>query len=461
MRLPYARELDEYPTGSKRIKILAMAVLAVLIGSYEAQIAPVVPLLLDDFDMSLSTYGMVSGAGALSGAIASIIGGRLVDVVGRVKLLVPLMMVTALCCFAMTLTDSVGEFLVARIALAFVDGMAIAGTAPLVRDFSPRMGRAQAFGFWTWGPVGASFLAAGVAAWTLPMFDDEWRSQFIIMGVVSLIVSVVIAANIADLSPELRARIQQTEESAKQVVADTGPPHMRDLFAHRHVWAHVVGISLWLVLYITLVLYGQTMLAHTFEISAAKASSIMSAFWILNLGSLIVVGRLSDRLQLRKPFVVGGTLATIAAAGYLAVLMGRESASVPELMITGGLIGASMGVAYCPWMAAYSEDTEDIDPRLQGTAWGIFGFLTKGMAVIALIIVPHVVEAGSWQIWLLVALVCLALFIPAVFLFKGPWRRGGTGQELPADTLRRGPLPRPPLEEDPPVDAPAGLEVRD
>ncbi|MFB4319195.1 MFS transporter [Actinomadura sp. 21ATH] len=437
MRLPYARELDEYPTGSRRIKILSMAVLAILIGSYEAQIAPVVPLLLDDFDMSLSTYGAVSGAGALSGAIASIIGGRLVDVVGRVKLLVPLMMVTALCCFGMTLADSVGELLVARVALAFVDGMAIAGTAPLVRDFSPRMGRAQAFGFWTWGPVGASFLASGVAAWTLPIFNDAWRSQFIIMGVVSLVVSVVIAANIADLSPELRAQIQQTEERSKQVVATARPPRTRDLFAHRHVWAHVVGISFWLVLYITLVLYGQTMLAHTFEISAAKASSIMSAFWILNLVSLIVVGRLSDRLQLRKPFVVGGTLATIASAGYLAFLMGRESASVPELMITGALIGASMGFAYCPWMASYSEDTEDIDPRLQGTAWGIFGFLTKGMAVVALIVIPRVVEAADWHVWLLVALFCLALFIPLVFFFKGPWTR----QELAAEALRREPRP--------------------
>jgi len=68
MRLSYVRELDEYPTGARRMKILAMAVLAILIGSYEAQIAPVVPLLLKDLDMSLATYGAVSGAAAITAA---------------------------------------------------------------------------------------------------------------------------------------------------------------------------------------------------------------------------------------------------------------------------------------------------------------------------------------------------------------------------------------------------------
>ncbi|NUR92468.1 MAG: MFS transporter, partial [Nonomuraea sp.] len=182
----YVRELDEYPTGARRMRILTMAVLAILIGSYEAQIAPVVPLLLKDLHMSLGTYGAVSAVALVAGALASAVGGRLTDRLGRVRLLVPLMLLTALCCFGMTLAHSPRDLLIARIVLAFVDGVAMASTAPLVRDFSPRLGRAQAFGFWTWGPVGANFLAAAIAGWTLPIFHDSWRSQFVIMGCVSL-----------------------------------------------------------------------------------------------------------------------------------------------------------------------------------------------------------------------------------------------------------------------------------
>ncbi len=106
MKRSYVRELDEYPEGLRRIWILAMAVLAVLVSSYEGQIAPVVPLLITDLPIDLTTYGSVSAATTISGAIAAALGGRLTDHLGRVRLLVPLMLLTALCCFAMTLVHS-------------------------------------------------------------------------------------------------------------------------------------------------------------------------------------------------------------------------------------------------------------------------------------------------------------------------------------------------------------------
>ena len=422
MRLFGVRQLDEYPEGLRRLWLLAMAVLAVLIGSYEAQIAPVVPLLLRDLDIDLETYGTVAAVAAVAGALAALVGGRLTDHLGRVRLLVPLMMVTALCCFAMTLVDSTRELLLARTVLAFVDGMALASTAPLVRDFSPRKGRAQAFGFWTWGPVGASLLAAGLAAWTLPIFEDSWRSQFVLMGLISLVMSLVIAVSIADLSPELRARIQQSERTALPARHRAGTARARDLVRHRRLWAHGVGISLWLVLYLTLATYGPTMLVNSFDVSSAKASGIMTAFWAVDLVVLVVVGRISDRLQLRKPFALGGTLAAALAGGYLLVLIGRTSVSTGQLMAAGALLGAALAVAYGPWMANYSEDAEDADPRLQGTAWGIFGFLSRTVAVVVVLAVPRIVATTSWQAWLSISLACLVLFVPAVFLFGGPWR---------------------------------------
>lgn len=425
MRLSFARELDEYPQGPRRRRILAMAVLAVLIGSYEGQIAPVVPLLLADLNIDLTTYGSVSAVATVSGAIAAALGGRLTDHVGRVRLLVPLMAVTALCCFGMTMVHSARDLLVARVVLAFVDGMALATTAPLVRDFSPRLGRAQAFGFWAWGPVGASILAAGLAAWTLPMFHNSWRSQFVIMGGISLVMSAVIAANIADLSPRLRARIQQAERSVVCTADATHRARGRDLLAHRRLWAHTAGISLWLVPYLSLAMYGQTMLVDSFAVSAAEASAVMSAFWVVVLVALVVVGRISDHLQLRKPFTLGGTLAAALVTGYLAVLSGRASVSTGELMLTGALLGASLAVAYGPWMANYSEDAEDADARLQGTAWGIFGCLSRAVAVLVLLAAPRTVAAAGWATWLAMSVAGLLLFVPAIFLFGGPWRRTG------------------------------------
>jgi OPA family glycerol-3-phosphate transporter-like MFS transporter len=426
MGLSYVRELDEYPTGLHRIWLLAMAVLAILIGSYEAQIAPVVPLLERDLHMSLATYGLVSSVALLAGGLAAMVAGRLTDHYGRVRLLSPCILLTGVCCFAMTLVHTPTHLLLVRIVLCVVDGVAIAGTAPLIRDYAPRTGRAQSYGFWTWGPVGANFLAAAIAGLTLPLFVNSWRSQFVIMGVISILVSLLIVSNIADLSPELRSRIRRTEHHELGRADQSTPSQARMLFAHRNIWAHAIGISLWLVLYLSLMLYGPTMISESFHLDAATASAIMAVFWVLNLVTLVVVGRISDRLQLRKPISVAGTLAALALGCYLVGLIGEGTVSPAHLMITGALLGGALGVGYCPWMANFSEDAEDIEPRLQGAAWGIYGLLSKVMAVLVLIFVPVVVAASSWSTWLIVANVCLALFIPAAVMFRGPWRRGST-----------------------------------
>ena len=91
----------------------------------------------------------MSGLGMLVGAVASAIGGRYTDTIGRVRLLVPTLFLTGVCCFCMALVSTPTEFFMVRIPLSIIDGVAMAATAPLVRDFSPRMGRAQAFSFWT------------------------------------------------------------------------------------------------------------------------------------------------------------------------------------------------------------------------------------------------------------------------------------------------------------------------
>jgi OPA family glycerol-3-phosphate transporter-like MFS transporter len=424
MTRSYVRQLDAYPTGGRRVWLLAMAVVASLLGNYEAQIAPIVPLLLHDLHMSLVTYGSISAIGLVAGAVAGLAGGRLTDSVGRVKLLVPLMFCTAVLSFLAALVHTPGQFLLARTVLAFVDGLALASTAPLVRDFSPRMGRATAFGFWTWGPVGANFLAAAIAGATLPLFGGAWQSQFVIMGGISLVLSVVVALNIAELSPTLRATILQTEVRAVGRVTTDRPARMRDLLRHRAIWAHCLGIAFWLVLYVTLVVYGQTMLVTTFGVSTAEASRIMMVFWVLNLGTLIAAGRLSDRLQLRRPLSLVGTIGSLAVIGVLIALMGDpEGTSATELMVTGFFLGGFLGSAYGPWMANYSENAEDVDPRLQGSAWGLFSCITKVVSVLVVLIAPRVVAASNWQAWVVVSLLCMALFGIAILFFRGPWRR--------------------------------------
>ncbi|MFI7151552.1 MFS transporter [Nonomuraea sp. NPDC050022] len=418
----YVRELSVYPVGRRRVWLLAIAVLASLVANFETTIATILPLLLDDLKMSLTVYGQIAAVSVLVGGLSAGFGGILSDRWGRVTILVPTLTVTAACNFLLATVDSVGELFAVRCLMLFIEGAGITITASLVRDFSPRLGRAQAFAFWTWGPVGASFLASFIAGFTLPMFGNAWQSQAIIMGVVSLILCGIIVWQIAEPSAALRAQIMRQEEA---VVSEEkiDPGKVKELFRHPHLWAHVLGNTGWQVLYWTFAIFGQTILADSFRMETAEANRVVALGILLNALAVIVVGRISDRLELRKPFTAVGIVLTVATLAYFISLVGT-SATVGHVTLVYAILFLVLGVAYVPWMANFSEDAEDVDSRLQGAALGLWGMVVRVMIVALLVISPMVVKAGGgWGTWLWVALACQVVFLLSIAAFKGSWRR--------------------------------------
>jgi len=445
------RQLDSYPTGRKRQRVLAAAVLASLICSYEGAIAPVVPLLLADLDISLTTYGLISAGGAVAGAVSALIGGRLTDTYGRVRLLIPLMIVCALLCYVTALVQSTEQFLVMRMVLAFVDGMALATTAPLVRDFSPRMGRATALAFWSCGPVGANLLAAAVAGATLPLFDDAWQSQFVIQGTIALVISLAVIMNVAELSPEVRSQIQHTEaarilQEAEARGVQPEKPGMLTLLRHPVMWFHLIGVSFYLIIYLTMTIYGQTMLVETFGITSAQASTVMMGYWVMNVIALIVGGLISDRLQLRRIFTLASIVVGAAAVLWMTMQMiSPAGASVASILPAGMAVSFGLAFGFGAWMATFSENGEDIDPRSQGSAWGLYSGIIRGMGVVVLVVAPFVVASAGWDAWMWVCLAGVVTFLTATFFTKGPWFHRPQLALVPSDAPDLGaaiPAPR-------------------
>ncbi|MFI6902441.1 MFS transporter [Nonomuraea sp. NPDC050394] len=426
----YVRELHVYPVGGNRIRLLAIAVLASLVANFETTIATILPLLRRDLGMTLEVYGLIAAASVLVGGLSAGFGGILSDRWGRVTILVPTLTVTAACNFLLATVETTTGLFVVRCLMLFIEGAGITITASLVRDFSPRLGRAQAFGFWTWGPVGAAFLASLIASVTLPMFGNAWQSQAIIMGVVSLMLCAVIIWQIAEPSAALRAQVMRAE-SAVRVEEKIDPGRVRELFRHPHLWAHVLGNTAWQVLYWTFAIFGPTILNEAFGMETAAANGVVAIGILLNALAVIVVGRFSDRLQTRKPFTAVGTVLTIAALGYYVSLIG-SAASATQITVVYALMFLFMGVAYVPWMANFSEDAEDVESRLQGAALGIWGMVVRVMIVVLLIVSPQVVAGGGWRAWLLVGLAGQVIFLVSMAAFKGGWRPARHGAKTAA-----------------------------
>jgi MFS family permease len=175
---------------------------------------------------------------------------------------------------------------------------------------------------------------------------------------------------------------------------------------------------------------------QSFNVSPARAATVMSIFWVLNLGTLLVIGWVSDRLRLRKPIsLLGGILAT-ATMAWLISRIGATS-NTTEIAVIGSVLGIFLGMAYVPWMAAFSENLEDIKASLQATGWGIWGLAVRVMIVGVLLMAPIVVAAShGWTVWLIVATVFEALYLPAILAFRGPWlpshRPAATGPSVVA-----------------------------
>ncbi|MFY7065063.1 MFS transporter [Nocardiopsis changdeensis] len=431
----HRRLLHEYPTGARRRLLLAVVVLALFISAYEGQLAPVLPLLLDDIGMSLQTYGQITAASLLFGAVSGYLGGELVDRFGRVRILVPFMFLSAAACLFMAMSQTVVHFTAARILLAFVEGVAMAGTQPLIRDFTPRMGRAQAFAFWSWGPVGANFFAAAVAVLTLDLFGHSWRSQIFLMAGLACVGATIVALTLRDLSPELRRTIRLSERSTREGAPAPSGNRLRMLLGHRVVWAHVAAMSLLYVLLATMNAYGQAMVAEHFGISVRMASAVVMCFWASNLLASLAFARFSDRLQMRKPFLVYGAVAATLLLGALVLTMSAGAGAPAWLVVvllTG--LGVALGTVFGPWMASFSEYAEEsVHPDVQGVAFGLNHFVSRIFILGAVLMAPVVSAAGGWQVWATVTLVTTAAFAVAATRVQGGMRRPrGGGEPVPA-----------------------------
>ncbi len=435
-----SRTLEHYPTNSRRILYLALAVIATIILYYESYtLASVAPLVQAQFKLSLANYVYALVLGNVLGAISAIIGS-FSDRFGRGNLIVYGLLVTGICTLALSVANSLLLFLLLYWVLGFIEGIILTVTPALVRDFSPRLGRAAAMGFWTVGPVGGSVLATFVANQTLPIYHT-WQSQYVIAGTVGLLVFLVCLFGLRELSAGLRDQIMHSLQ--ERTLVETRASGIDVEAAVSHPWRQMlrpsiivssIGISLFLLIYFAAVGFFVIYLSTIFKFPVAQANGMVSIFWMVNVVSAIVIGFVSDAVLVRKPFMVLGSVALIIVTLLFIGRIGQPpNAGVMTVLLV--LIGICLSIAYVPWMAAYTETVEDINPALVATGLAVWGFILRWVVVISTLALPIVVGNGSgWGAWWWVCIVGQIIFLPTVFATAGQWnparaRATARGQE--------------------------------
>ncbi len=414
-RFLFVHEIDEYPATGKRTAYLALAVLAtiVLYYTYFTQTG-VTPQILRYYHMSFAFYVYIVVVSNLIGAFASLPASK-TDQLGRSNVVIyGLLIVGLLVAVGVPATKTEWQFAVVICILGLVEGAILVATPALVRDFSPQLGRASAMGFWTVGPVAGSLITSVVATLTLnhflrANFDSGFKSQFIISGVVSLVVFVLALFFMKDLSSRLRDQLMVSEQDRALVEARArGISTEEVIAATRHPWRQILkwdlvgsalGISLFLLVYYAasafFTIYWATVFTNSsgLNLSTSQANYLNTWFWAADAVALIVFGVLSDKLRVRKPLMLVGAVGSIVMLLLFSHQANHPTTGFTTLIILEVLLAASVSLTYAPWMAGYTEMVEARNPALVGTGLALWGWILRLTVGLSFLFLPLVINA--------------------------------------------------------------------
>jgi MFS family permease len=396
----WRRGLDRYPGTGARYRYLAVAVFVTIVLYYELYVTGgVAPLLLGHFRMSFIYYVNILVVANLLGAFGSLAAG-VADRWGRANLVTYGLAVTGVLALVTPLAPNKPVFALLTVAGGLVEGMCLVATPALVRDFSPQIGRASAMGFWTLGPVVGSLVVSFVANRTLPHLDNSWSSQYYIVGVVGLVAFGIALFGLRELRPGLRDQVMVSIEDRALIesrAADAEREANLDRpwrqMMHLDVLGPALGISIFLLIYYTAVGFFTIYLTSNFGFTTSRANGINTWYWAVNAISLVVAGVLSDRLRVRKPFMVAGTVLAVVMTFLFMTRTTHPHTSSGTLIVIIALLSFGLATAYAPWMAAFTETVEKRNPALTATGLAIWGWILRIVVCVSFFVLPYIVSA--------------------------------------------------------------------
>jgi MFS family permease len=396
------RQLRSYPNTIPRLGYLAVVVLTTIVLYYLYYVeGAVTPLLLPYYHMSFAYFLYLLVVSNAIGAFSAFIGG-LSDKIGRANLTIYGTLIVGLIqLVGIPHIHTEFGFAAAYCVIGFVEGVILVSTPALMRDFSPQMGRGAAMGFWALGPTMGSLAASLVATHTLTHLHP-FQDQFIISGLVCVGVSVISLFFLRELSPGLRDQIMVSENERALVEAraigidkEAATAHPMRSMMRLDLISSSVAISLLLLFYFASVSVLTLYWVVVFGRSTSDANGINVWYAAVLSGSLVLFGVLSDKLRVRKPFMIIGAAACILMTVFLILQVGHPHTGYYSNVLVIALLALAIGCAYAPWMANYTEQVESHNPALAATGLAVWGWILRIVVAVSFLVLPRVITTST------------------------------------------------------------------
>ena len=398
----WKRQLTQYPATGPRIGYLGIVVLTTIVLYYLYYVeGAITPLLLPYYHMSFLYFLYLLVVSNAIGAFTAIIGG-LSDKVGRANLTIYGTLTVGLVqLVAVPHIHSELGFAVAYCVIGFVEGIILVSTPALMRDFSPQMGRGAAMGFWALGPTVGSLLASVVATRTL-VHLHPWQDQFVISGLVCMVVVAIAFVALRELSPQLRDQLMVSDDEralvdarAKGIDVEKATRHPMRSMLRLDLVASSLGISVFLLIYFASVSVLTLYWVVIFNRTTADANGINMWYWACMSLMLVVFGVVSDRFRVRKPFMLIGAVGTIVMTIVLLRQIDHPTTGYYSNVFVVVLLGLFIAMTYTPWMAGYTEAVEAHNPALSAHGLAVWGWVLRIVVALSFIVLPRVITTST------------------------------------------------------------------
>ena len=151
------------------------------------------------------------------------------------------------------------------------------------------------------------------------------------------------------------------------------------------------AVSVMLLIYYTAVGFSLIYLTTVFGFSVKDGNGLGNWNWGFNVVAVLLVGIISDRFRVRKPFmVIGGVIAAVMVVVYLEQAGHHPSYYTVAIMLA--LLSLGLGIAFAPWMASFTETVEARNPALTATGLAIWGWIQRIVVFVSFLIIPAVVS---------------------------------------------------------------------
>jgi len=355
--------IDHSPFSYFQVRVIVLCAIVAMLDGFDTQsIGYVAPAIAAQWSVSLSTFGLVFGAGLLGLTFGALIFGPVADRYGRRRVILLSTLLFAVFALLTVTATSMPQLVLLRLFTGIGLGGAMPNLIALTSEYSPRHLRATMVTVMFAGfPLG-SMLGGFVSAEMIPVWG--WHSVFYLGGALPVLMLPLLWLFLPESIRFLTARTQQQHRVAE--ILRRLAPAMQLSASSRYFLSeatrpgNAIGqlfseqqgrmtLLLWLAFFMNLlVMYFLVSWLPSLLQTAGLSSK--TAIWgtaILNGGGVIgslIISRLVDRFN---PFKV---LAIAYAGAALSIYMTSIATVSPGFLLISvffagfGVVGAQLGI---------------------------------------------------------------------------------------------------------------------